>query len=1096
MINMKLKPFALLLFATAATAQEDTWDVTDTGQPFTEVEFTVTEGTWMSVDVSPDGRTLLFDMLGDIYSIPASGGDATLVRGGPAMQRQPRFSPDGKRILFLSDASGGDNLWVANVDGSDPKQVSQETLNKVTNPAWAPDGRYVVAQKSYTTVAGLLGGSEIWMFHLEGGMGRILVPAPETKKTIHEPTFSPDGGYLYYTEDVNLAPAAVGFRNANQPNFATKRRDLASGETRQIIGGFGSATTAQISPDGKRIAFVRRVKEKTVLFVYNTDTGEQRPVYDALDRDAQVGIGQYGYYPHFDWFPDSRSIAIWGKGKIFNVDVDESVATEIAFRVTTKHRITDAVRFENTLTPERFTVRSIRQIAVAPGGDVVAFNALGRLWQKTLPDGEPRRLTSDDNFEYEPAYSPDGRRIAYVGWDDERGGSLRVIPSGGGPSRIIVESNGGIRTPTFSPDGNRIAYVIQRPSDLMGGYRARPGIYWVPAGGGDAAFVTETGTDPKFSSDGERLYYNVTSGGLAGASYNLESVRLDGLDKREHATGTDAMDFRLSPDHRWLAFRQHYQYYVMPYPMTGSAISVMAATTELPVARLTQHAGYDLTWSADASTLHWMLGEELFSVSVEEQLGADATMPESGISIGLEVSADTPEGLVAFTNGRIITMQGEQVIENGTLVVEGNRIAALGPTSEVTVPEGAAVIDARGKTLMPGLVDMHGHVGLFVQGLAPQKHPSHYAALAFGVTTNFDPSTADQPNYAIGEMNLAGGMVGPRLLSSGEVIYGLGGAPFYVPIANFEDARSAIARKRALGGVVIKSYMQPMRAQRQQLIKAAREAEIMVTPEGELHFYNDISMILDGHMSIEHNIPLANYYDDVVQLMANGGTATTPTLIVSAGELFGENYIYQTTQPWNDPKVKTYIQNTLSVYSPLGGAAGQPPYVRGMLAVQQADELWDIGFRATARALKKLDDAGVLVNAGGHGQIQGLNIHWDMWLLAEGGWENHRVLRAATINGATTIGLDTQIGTLEVGKLADLIVLDANPLENIRNTNTVRYTMVNGRLYESLSMNEIGNYDRPRTKFYWELPDYNGIEWNEAWSGDDTSIMGGVRKRH
>ena len=167
-----------------------------------------------------------------------------------------------------------------------------------------------------------------------------------------------------------------------------------------------------------------------------------------------------------------------------------------------------------------------------------------------------------------------------------------------------------------------------------------------------------------------------------------------------------------------------------------------------------------------------------------------------------------------------------------------------------------------------------------------------------------------------------------------------------------------------------------------------------------------------------------------------------------------------------------------------------------MLVVQQADELWDIGFRATARALKKLDEAGVLVNAGGHGQIQGLNMHWDMWLLAEGGWENHRVLRAATINGATTLGLVTQIGTLEVGKLADLIVLDANPLENIRNTNTVRYTMVNGRLYESLSMNEIGNYDRPRTKFYWELPDYNGIEWNEAWSGDDTSIMGGVRKRH
>lgn len=463
MINKKLTSFVLSLLATAATAQEATWDVTDTGEPFTEVEFTVTEGTWMSVDVSPDGKTLLFDLLGDIYSIPASGGEATLVRGGHAMQRQPRFSLDGKRILFVSDASGGDNLWVASTDGSDSKQVSQETVNKMSNPAWAPDGEYVVAVKTYTQ-ASKRAGSEIWMFHLGGGIGRILVPRPETKKTIHEPIVSPDGAYLYYTEDVMMMTSGLGFRNPNQPNFAIKRRDLASGETEQIVGGFGSAVTPQISPDGKRIAFVRRVKEKTVLFVYDGDTGEQRPVYDALDRDAQIGLGQYGYYPHFDWFPDGRSIAIWGKGKLFKVDVDGTSAVEIPFSVTARHRITDAVRFENDLLPERFTVRSIRQIAVAPGGDVVVFNALGRLWQQTLPQGGPERLTSNSNFEYEPAYSPDGRRIAYVGWDDESGGSLRFVPSRGGRSGVIIESAGAIRNPTFSPDGKRIAYVIQKPS--------------------------------------------------------------------------------------------------------------------------------------------------------------------------------------------------------------------------------------------------------------------------------------------------------------------------------------------------------------------------------------------------------------------------------------------------------------------------------------------------------------------------------------------------------------------------------------------------------------------------------------------------------
>jgi imidazolonepropionase-like amidohydrolase len=153
-----------------------------------------------------------------------------------------------------------------------------------------------------------------------------------------------------------------------------------------------------------------------------------------------------------------------------------------------------------------------------------------------------------------------------------------------------------------------------------------------------------------------------------------------------------------------------------------------------------------------------------------------------------------------------------------------------------------------------------------------------------------------------------------------------------------------------------------------------------------------------------------------------------------------------------------------------------------MTSIHAAEEIWDIGFRSVARSIKKLDDAGVVISAGSHGQIAGLGMHWEMWLLAQGGMSNYHVLRAGTLNGARKLDLQNQLGSLEVGKLADLIVLDANPLEDIHNTNTVRYTMVNGRLYDAFSMNEIGNYNRPRGKFYWELNDYHGIDWNEAWS--------------
>jgi hypothetical protein len=387
---------------------------------------------------------------------------------------------------------------------------------------------------------------------------------------------------------------------------------------------------------------------------------------------------------------------------------------------------------------------------------------------------------------------------------------------------------------------------------------------------------------------------------------------------------------------------------------------------------------------------------------------------------------------------------------------------------------------------MPGLIDAHGHIDCcFGVGSTPQKQPTHYAALAFGVTTNFDPYPNELTSYEVTETKLAGITVGPRWIGTGSAVWGRReqSSHLYEPLATLADAGNLMARKLAVGGIVIKSYRYPGRAQRQMLIKAARAAGIMVDVEGESQFYNNITMLLDGHMNLEHNLPMANYYDDLVQLMARAGAHNTPTLVVNFGELFGENYMYQTTEAWKDPKVKMYIQEALTGYSPLATPYGAPPYARAMTTIQAADEIYEIGFRAVSRSTKKLDDAGVVINVGSHGEEPGLAMHWEMALFAQGGMSTMRILRAATLNSANTLGIDRQLGSLEVGKLADLIVLDKNPLEDIRNTSSVRYTMVNGRLYDSLTLNEIGNYNRPRTKFYWELQRTNGIDWNEAWGG-------------
>jgi Tol biopolymer transport system component len=493
----------------AATGAAAPWDVGDTGQPFVDADFTVTEGTWMSVDVSPDGQTLAFDLLGDIYTIAASGGDAKLVHGGAAMQRDPRFSPDGRKLLYISDASGGDNAWMSNADGSEERQITSETVNSITGPTWGPNGEFIAAARLFSS-DDKLHAAELRLFDLAGGSGRLLVAAPANGENVHEPQFSRDGRYLYYTEKVSPPSRAVVYIDANHIHYAIMRRDLNTGETEELIKGFGSATTPELSPDGKRIAFIRRVKEKTVLFLYDIASGEQRPVFAGLDRDAQADFTWQGiYYPQYDWFNDSRHVAIWGQGKLWNVDMDGGSAVEIPFRVHAKHRITTPPRFTYELAPKTFTVRAIRQLAYSPDGGTVVFNALGRLWRKSAPAAKPVRLTKSTSLEFEPSFSSDGRKIAYVEWSDERGGALKLISADGSSSKTLITSGGVLRSPSFSRDGTKLVYKIDAGDRCLGGHEARVGTYWVDVNGGESHYVTVPGAAPVFSPDGKRIYYSL-----------------------------------------------------------------------------------------------------------------------------------------------------------------------------------------------------------------------------------------------------------------------------------------------------------------------------------------------------------------------------------------------------------------------------------------------------------------------------------------------------------------------------------------------------------------------------------------------------------
>jgi imidazolonepropionase-like amidohydrolase len=309
--------------------------------------------------------------------------------------------------------------------------------------------------------------------------------------------------------------------------------------------------------------------------------------------------------------------------------------------------------------------------------------------------------------------------------------------------------------------------------------------------------------------------------------------------------------------------------------------------------------------------------------------------------------------------------------------------------------------------------------------------------------------------FAQSELQRAGKIAGPRIFSTGTILYGADG-DFKAVINSIDDARSALRRTSAYGAFSVKSYNQPRREQNQMIIQAAREQQIEVVPEGGSFFYHNLGMIFDGHTTIEHNMPVATLYNDVINLCKQAKTAMTPTLIVCYGAPNGEYYWYQHTNVWEKERLLRFTPRAIID-------------TRSRFRTMLPEEEYENGHIQVSKSLKKLNDAGVLVNMGAHGQIQGIGAHWEIWMMQQGGMSNFEALRTATINPAISLGLDAHIGSLEVGKLADLLVMDQNPLDNIRNTESIRYTMVNGRLFDAETMNEIGNYNKPRGQFFWEM---------------------------
>ena len=1036
------------------------WDVQAPPGPSRTVEIDTDEGTWMNLDISPDGRTLVFDLLGDLYSLPIEGGVATNLAAGIAWEMQPRFSPNGSKIAFTSDAGGGDNLWIMDADGSNRRQVTKEKFRLLSSPAWTPDGRYLLGRKHFTSHRSL-GAGEIWLYHVSGGEGYQLTTRPSEQKDVGEPASSPDGRYLYYSLD---ATSGTTFEYSKDPNaqiYRIDRLDRETGDTIPMVTGPGGAVRPTPSPDGQQLAFIRRVRYRTTLFILEIASGIARPVFDGLDRDMQETWAIHGVYPSMAWTPDGAALLLWAGGKILRVDAQTGAALEIPFRVRDQRVCQTALRFHQAVAPDEFEVKALRWVRVSPAGDRVAYQALGHIYVRELPEGRPRRLTTQtDHFEFFPSFSRDGKSIVYTTWNDTQLGSVRVAPLGGGPSRVVSDRKGQFAEPVFSPDDQTIVY-----RKVTGGYLTSPfwaydpGLYRVPAAGGESTLITREGTQPQFGQDNERVYLTSRSQVDGQDQASLFSIDLHGAHQRTHLTAENATEFAVSPDESHVAFVERFNAYVTPLIRTGRQQKVGPKAKAVPQTRISRDAGENLQWSGNGRTVHWSLGPELYSKSVESLFahleapeGKPPEPPESGQNISFRAAHSKPSGSLALVGAEIITMNGDETVKDGVILVEGNRIRAVGRRDEVELPDDAELIDLSGLYVAPGFIDVHAHGGQAQTGVTPQQNWQHHANLAFGVTTIHDPSHDTNSIFAVSEMARAGQVLSPRTFSTGTILYGAAGSA-KAEIDSLDDARGHLRRMRAVGAFSVKSYNQPRRDQRQQVIQAARELELMVVPEGGSTLAHNLTMIVDGHTGIEHSLPVERVYRDVIQLWGPSGVGYTPTLIVGYGGIWGENYWYDTTNVWENERLMGFVPRF--VVDPRSRRRVKSP-------------LEEYNTLTSAGICKALVDSGGKVQLGAHGQLAGLGAHWELWMIRQGGLSNHEALRAATLDGAYYLGLDEDLGSIEPGKLADLVVLEANPLHDIRNSERIRFCMLNGRLYDARSLAPADQREGSRPTYFWQ----------------------------
>ena len=1100
--SVSLFSFVAVLIATAPSSRADDkdkekekeknkpaakWDTTLARGKTRDIDFDTSEGTWMSVDISPDGKWIVFDLLAHIYRIPAAGGKAECLTqsSGVAINSHPRFSPDGRFIAFITDRGGQDNLWVMNADGSNPHAVLEDKEIRTYEPAWTPDSQNIlVRRRSVSTGLAAPPPAGIWLYHRDGGKG-IEIVSSKDEKGADWPAASPDGRYVYFHYAADDPSSYAGHDDVMQGFYQIKRIELRTGNREDVTSGTGEqqyrisnggALAPEISPDGRWLAFARRIPNATfsykghkygprsALWLRDLQTGAERVAMDPIEVDDSEPYGVWRILPGYSWARDGKSLVISQGGKIHRLWVADGRVETIPFTAHVHRTISEMAKTERRITDDAFPMRFARWHTASPDGKKLAFQAIGHIWIMDLPGGTPHRLTAKDfsPTEYSPAWSPDGKSIVFASWDEKLGGALWKISAEGSSAQQLTNEPGEYIHPNWSPDGSTI--VVARGSGAF--FRGQSWIAntWydlvsVPASGGETKQIVRTPRPsgylernqivaPTYGTDG-RIYYpeyfpNKEPESRRPLIINFVSVKVDGTDRRVHLIFPYADEATISPDLKTVAFQEGDNVYTLAFPAGGTAGKpplIDKTGAVLPLKQVSKEGG-NFPHFRDSQTLEFGSANRYFIYHLDSAK-TDTT------EIKLSVARDIPSGSLALTGARILTFDNRKVIESGTIVVKGSRIACVGDCSTAGIDR---VIDVKGKTIIPGLIDMHAHHYSEYTGITPPHDYEIASNLAYGITTTLDPAAWSQNVFPPAEMVDAGEMIGPRTFSCGDPLYA-GDGSRNNDLTSYEITEQNIKRLASYGVITLKQYMQPKREQHQWITELARKYGLNVTAEGGSLEY-DLGMVMDGQTGSEHPLAYAPLYSDVTKFMGMAHFTYSPTAIVAGPGPWNEEYFFQTFDYFKDEKLLRWTPWREIL-----------PHARRRMLRPETD----YSFPLIAQAAADVRAAGGFATLGGHGQQQGIDSQWELWMYSSA-LGPMGALEMATNDGAHFLGMDKDLGSITVGKLADLNVLNKNPLDDIHNSADIASVMKGGVLYDGTTLDQIWPKKIPFGENYWVFP--------------------------